>query len=161
MDEEMIGCPFCGETEDSCEHLLSVIDRTFATCEGGYVYKRANEFYTLIENAFMGPLGRNEKMVFSWLEYEENELQQLWDEAVLNSPNTLDYIHIDGDILTRMEIQLLNETGAIECEDDCDGGAPGMSSATSYLYAESPKETFDNAIALLSEKLATGICEAG
>lgn len=155
--EGEVACPCCGVKEGECDHLLAVIDRTFGSLGGGYAHARSNEFYKLVETVFRGHLERNERMKFAWLDYQGDELQELWEAAVESWAEDNSFLQIDGDILTRMELQLLEAEGAIECDSECDGGAPGMSSAVSTYFAENPKEVFDNAIILLKEQLASGL----
>jgi hypothetical protein len=146
-------CPYCGAQVESCPHLLAEIDRTFGSFQGGYIFSRSGVFYNKIESVFETWLKSNEKPTLVWLEYEENELQELWNEAAANWATDSEYVFIDGDILMRMEIQLMEAAGAVEHESYFESGFPGGSSAMTTLYAEDPEKVLKKAVSILEELL--------
>lgn len=152
-DEEVPKCPYCGAEDESCPHLLAEIDRTFLSYEGGYVFSRSAVFQNKIESVFETWLKSNENPKFVWLDYEDDELQQLWNEAAANWATDSEYVFIDGNILLRMEIQLMEAAGAVECRSYFESGFPGGSSAMTTLYAENPEEVLKEAVSILQELL--------
>lgn len=153
-------CPYCGAIRRACDHRLAVIDRSFLTCDDGYAYNRIDEFDDLVVSTFRPLLETNKKPRFKWLEYEENELQELWDYAVSSWAPDQDYIEIDGYILMRMRMQLFNSAGAEEIQSETDGGYPGSASAMSTFFAADSEQVFDAALLTLKEHLDAGVARS-
>lgn len=150
---EPIQCPYCGSEAD-CKHLLAVLDRTFLNCTSGYAYDRFREFDTKIEDAFLKKLPLGTSPAVKW---HDELLDDLWTYAKDNySIADRDSIAIDGDTLFRLIVELLGEAGGDEYPGTTDyEGGPGFSSAITLFHAADPKEVFDEAIALLAERLET------
>ena len=174
---EEIGCPYCDST-DNCRHLLAVIDQSFGGCGGGYLAgavgrkprrrigrrHRYDKFQDVVAKHFLPAavgarrnsrpfqvkVPRTDKKYYQKSSLR-NHLEALWKEARAQyDRENPDYVHIDGDLLSRLVIELLIESGGEEyCGSIDDGGAPGYSSSIALLYANEPAKVFKAAVEFL------------
>jgi hypothetical protein len=158
---EIIRCPYC-ESDGDCEHLLAVIDHSFLECSGGYAFDRLDDLHEMIERAFLKYLRQSDvgkqpqQLNVTW----SNEfLEELWAYAEEKYPSEddKDSVEIDGDVFFRLITDLLQEAGGDEYFGSIDDdGGPGFSSEITLFHAREPAAVFDNAMALLSQRLETG-----
>ncbi|PVZ48383.1 hypothetical protein DD557_06345 [Thalassobacter stenotrophicus] len=109
-----------------------------------------HQFSSLIEGAFLSHLQNGLEPSFNY-----DALPELWDEAKNNfEPGDEDYVDLDGDILQRFLIELLEGSGAFEAPGSLmDPGGPGMTSSMSLLFSENPSEVIRKALRQLSIEL--------
>ncbi len=141
---EDVVCPVCDATEFwDCGHLVASFDLSFCECQGGLFYEHMHQFSSLIEGAFLIHLQNGSEPSFNY-----DALPELWDEAKNTfEPGDEDYVDLDGDILQRFLIELLEEAGAFEAPGSLmDPGGPGMTSSMSLLFSESPSEAIRKAL---------------
>jgi hypothetical protein len=147
---EEIQCPHCGEAGD-CSHRLALIDRTFGDCTSGYCASRYNKFSKLVESAFLEQLKRGKARTFL---LNDPDLDELW-QCAFDEYKDDEYVWIDGGVLTRLVINLLNHAGGEEylglIEDE---GGPGCSSALTLYFAENPSAVVEAALSELRKRLA-------
>jgi hypothetical protein len=146
---EAIQCPHCG-SEDDCSHLLAVIDRSFLWCSGGYAFSRFNEFHSAIEEAFLKRLQAGDVASPKW---KDGRLQELWEYGTEEYGKTNE-VWIDGDMLFRLIIDLLEDAGGEEYMGPIDDeGGPGYSSAITLFYAANPQSVFERSVSDLNDLL--------
>ena len=146
---EPIQCPHCG-SKDDCPHLLAVIDSSFLECSGGYAYDRFNEFRAKIEESFLKYLQTGKASGRKW---NNPELRELWTYADSQYPETGE-VDIDGDVLFRLIVDLLEEAGGEEYYGPIDDeGGPRFSSAITLFYSKNPQDVFERAISDLDDYL--------
>jgi len=146
---KVIRCPYCGSEED-CEHTLAVIDTTWAVCEGGYSYKRFDEFGTAIEEYFLQQLRKGTRNVSG---RRDRLIGELWNHAVEKySPGgrrNLDWtLRIDG-----VDHRPIRGVGCKTGHIWIDHGLPGFACAYRTFYAKKPKTVFEAALAELRARL--------
>ena len=105
---KVIRCPYCGSEED-CEHTLAVIDTTWAVCEGGYSYKRFDEFGTAIEEYFLQQLRKGTRNVSG---RRDRLIGELWNESVEKYSPGDEEISIERYGLTELIIDLFEASDA-------------------------------------------------
>ena len=148
---EDVVCPVCEASELwDCGHLVASFDRSFCECQGGLFYEHMHQFCSLIEGAFLVHLRNGSEPSLNY-----DALPELWDEAKNNfEPGDEDYVDLDGDILQRFLIELLEEAGAFEAAGSLmDPGGPGMTSSMSLLFSDNPTEVIRKALQKLSIEL--------
>ncbi len=147
---EEVVCPICGAAEYwDCGHLVAEFDRTFCECLGGKIHNREGEFSSTIEAVFLSHLQNGSEPDFKY-----QELSELWEEAKKTHEPGEDYADLDGYILQRLMIELLEEAGAIEPPGYLmDPGGPGMTSSMSLLFAENPSLVVEQAHKRISYEL--------
>jgi len=127
-----------------------VIDRSCLECSGGYAYSRFNEFHSAIEEAFLKRLQPGNVASSKW---EDDRLQELWEYATEEYGKTNE-VWIDGDVLFRLIIDLLENAGGEEYMGPIDDeGGPGFSSAITLFYATNPQSVFDHSVSDLKDLL--------
>ena len=140
---EEVVCPVCDATEFwGCGHLVASFDRSFCECQGGLFYDHMHKFSSLIEGAFQSHLQKGSEPSLNY-----DALPELWEEAKNNfEPGDEDYVDLDGDILQRFLIELLEEAGAFDAPGSLmDPGGPGMTSSMSLLFSDNPSEVIRKA----------------
>ena len=147
---EEIRCFYCGSTED-CPHLLAVIDRSFIECTGGWAYDRYDEFSSAIESSFLPLLSPGAGQSVEW---GRPELAELWQSASEAYSEEDDFVSLDGYVLTRLIVELLEMAGGEQPSGSIDdGGGPGYASSISLFYARDPQQVFERALARLKRDL--------
>lgn len=147
---ESVVCPLCNATEYwNCGHLVASLDRSFCECDGGAIYSRQQELSAIIEGAFLSHMKNGSEPSLNFDAFPE-----LWQEAKSNYEPADGYVFLDGCILQRILIELLEEEGAYEAPGSLVAtGGPGMSSSMSLLFAENPSEVIEQALQRLSTEL--------
>ena len=147
---EDIVCPICDSAEyGDCGHLVAIFDKTFCECHGGAFYDRQSDFSNIIEGAFLLYLQNG-----SQPNLRNATLEDLWKTTKASTENDEDYADLDGYILQRFLIELLEESGAEEAPGALiDPGGPGMTSSICLLFSEQPSEVVDQALKLLAGDL--------
>ena len=105
---KVIRCPYCGSEED-CEHTLAVIDTTWAVCEGGYSYKRFDEFGRAIEEYFLQRLRKGTRNVSG---RRDKLIGELWNQSVQKYSPGSEEISIERFGLTELIIDLFEASDA-------------------------------------------------
>jgi hypothetical protein len=150
---EAIQCPYC-ESEDHCEHLLAVLDHSFLQCSGGYAYERFDEFDECLRKAFGPKLRDSTAASHDW---KNSMITELWAWAKENAGEDGDSVIIDGDVLLRLVVELLEDAGGDEYPGLIDtGGGASYSSVITLFHASSPKAVFNDAVKKLRELLEPG-----
>jgi hypothetical protein len=147
--EDVVPCPYCG-TEEDCEHLLAIIDKTFNECGGGYACDRYEEFGQIIEGSFGKFLRQGERKRFKW---GDKEIQELWFSAVENYSPEDGEVSLDRDVLTALIINLLEVSRGVHSGSVSDDSGPGLSSVVCVFHANNPKKVFDSALSKLKVRL--------
>jgi hypothetical protein len=143
---EEITCPYCDEAED-CPHSLAVIDRTFCECDSGYCADRYEEFGEIVKAAFLDLFKNGTMKDLAW---DYPELDELWKYASENYLKCDAYVYLDGYVLDRLVIELLDEAGGERYPGPiANNGGPGCSSALTLYFAEHPAVVFEAAISEL------------
>jgi hypothetical protein len=148
---EEVVCPICTAAEYwDCGHLVGSFDRSFCECQGGAIYNRVGRFSSIIETAFLSHLRRGSEPDLKFCD----AFPELWDAARNNYEPGEEYLDLDGYIVQRVLIELLEEAGAYEAPGSLmDPGGPGMSSSMSLLFADDPSKVVDQALQRLSSGL--------
>jgi hypothetical protein len=130
-------CMFCNSSDD-CPHLVAVIDRTFAECNGGELYKAIAAIRELLSETLLGMIEKAEDPDGNRVDYE---LAAIFREAIENcDPAHPDDIYIDEGMFLEWLVSELIDAGAEEPPGYIvEEGGPGQSSALTLLYAENPK----------------------
>lgn len=154
---EDVVCPICGAAEYwDCGHLVGSFDRSFCECQGGAIYDRQGEFSSIIEGVFLSHLQNGSE---PGLKYDA--FPELWAAAKSNYEPDDDYVDLDGDILQRLLIEVLEHAGAYEEPGSLmDPGGPGMTSSMSLLFAEYPSEVVARALHRVSVALKNELPDA-
>ena len=151
---EEVVCPVCdGKEFWDCGHMVASFDLTFGECQGGMFYDHERRFSSIIEDVFIRTLRTGSRPQFS-----SETLSELWNEAKSNhEPDEEDYVDLDGDILQRVFIELLEEADAFEPSGSLtDPGGPGMTSSISLLFADNTSEVISKAYRNLVAELNSG-----
>jgi hypothetical protein len=149
QNRKVIRCPYCGAEED-CEHTLAVIDTTWAVCEGGYSYKRFDEFGRAIEEYFLQQLRNGTRNVSG---RRDRLIGELWNHAVEKYSPGHEEISIGRFELTELIIDLFEASDAKQVTFGIDHGLPGFACAYRTFYAKKPKTVFEAALAELRARL--------
>jgi hypothetical protein len=130
-------CIFCN-SKNACSHLVAVIDRTFAECSGGALYKTIAKLRGLLSDIISGMVEAAADLDESVVDHE---LAALFREAVENYDSAYpDDIYIDEGMFLEWLVTALIDAGADEPPGYIvEEGGPGQSSALTLLYAENPK----------------------
>jgi hypothetical protein len=144
---EEILCPYCGEAED-CPHRLAMIDRTFCDCTSGYCANRYSEFSDLVEAVCLDRLKSGTARNYSW---DDSYLDELW-RCAFDQYKADESVWIDGDVPTRIVIEVLDVASGGGYSGVEDGG-PGCSSALTLYFAENPAMEMEAALSELKNQL--------
>ena len=134
-------CPFCN-SEEECEHLLAILDRTFIECNGGYALGPLDELYQYLESTFKNliesdqPLPTGERV--ESLENLFYSTKQLYEEN--------GEINLDGFAYYDMLEDLFIKHGAKLIDYAEDFGRPGFDSLVKTYYAENPESVFNQSV---------------
>lgn len=142
-----MNCPICNSEED-CDHLLAIIDRSFCCTSGGYAYHKEDQFRELIHENFFILLKKQAIQTF-----DNQYLFHLWKYASDNFKKESDELEIDQDVLYDLIGELFEECGAEESTNDNDAGMPGFSSVERFYYANDPKNVFETSLHSLKDLL--------
>jgi len=142
-----IECPICGST-DSCPHLLATIDRSYCSCDGGYIYDHYSQYEKLIEAKFLQLL-KDESI--SSLEWDDFSIGECWDYCTENRSSG-DYMELDSDNFTDLVCDVLELAGG-ELIEGYDNVGMGGSTVEKTFYAANPEAVHKNALVLLAERL--------
>lgn len=156
MEDENTGqeprCPVCGASEWwDCGHLVADFDLTFGECHSGEFYDRDHEFWSVLEEAMLTALAREEEC-----NPTNEEIQQIWNYAKAEFSMGDEEIERDTPPFFRLVIDLLEKAGAEEHPGSLvDPGGPGMTSSVTLLFSEKPKAVVDEALKLLEQEIAS------
>ena len=144
----MMKCPICN-TNEECDHLLAIIDRTSCCTSGGFSYDKEHQFCDLIQDNFLTQL-QNEAIQ----KFDNQHLAYLWKHASDNFKKDADEVEIDQYVFYDLIGELFEECGAEEFTSDDDNGMPGFSSVERFYYAKDPNIIFEDTAKNLIKLLA-------
>lgn len=142
-----MNCPICNSEED-CDHLLAIIDRSYCCTAGGFAYDKEHQFSDMIQDKFLF-FFRNEAIQ----KFDNQHLACLWKYASDNFKKESEELEIDQDVLYDLIGELFEECGAEESSNDNDVGMPGFSSVERFYYANDPKNVFETSLHSLKNVL--------
>jgi hypothetical protein len=142
-----MNCPIC-KSEEDCDHLLAIIDRTSCCITGGLAHDAEHQFSDLIEAKYLSLL-RNEKIQI----FDNQHLAYLWEYASDNFKKGADEVEIDQYVFYDLIGELFEECGAEEFTSDDDNGMPGFSSVERFYYVQKPIKVFQKSLKQLSQQL--------
>ncbi len=131
-------------------HLLAILDRSNACCDGGYLYEHWELFSDPIADAFPPLLESGAEPPSHW----DFELLDLWKEAQSEWTKNPDGVWIDPYIWMRVVSDLFDDTDAwIFDSTQVEEAMPGRDWVTDILYAKDPKNTVQQALDQLHKLL--------
>jgi len=93
-EENESACPFCG-SQDNCEHLLLLVDKTFRTADGGVLMNAFNKRWCAICNE--GEEDEEDEDDEGGNDFDESEaFDELLDEIDFLADTSIDYDHEGG-----------------------------------------------------------------
>jgi hypothetical protein len=141
-----VSCPYC-ESEGDCTHLLALIDPLNYSLDG-----RASgldrEFSHRIRAAFLRLLGEGK----TELEWESEEITELWEWAEGNWSDGDEEVAIDEDVLFRLLIEAL-EMFASHVDSGSLLEGFGVETEYTFIYDDDPVRVIDEAIQYLDRIL--------
>lgn len=145
-------CMFCGAGDD-CPHLVAVIDRTFAECNGGVLYDAIDDLREVLSSKILEKLKAGERFRS---ESSDDEISAIANEAKENYlADYPDDVYIDENMFLAWLTEQLIDCGADEPPGYIvEEGGPGQSSALTLLYAEEPKMVMQSVERALSDAVA-------
>lgn len=131
-------CIFCKSKSD-CSHLVAVIDRSFAGCNGGVLFQNIDNLRSLLTGIITGMVQAAGEFDESLVDYE---IAAIFRKAFENHDSAYpDDIYIDDGLFLQWLVTALIDAGADEPPGYIvEEGGPGQSSALTLLYAENPKQ---------------------
>jgi hypothetical protein len=157
--QEPISCPWCGAIDDACPHLLAVLDRSNASCDGGFAYDMLDEFESILTDVFAPMIKMDQQPPKHW----NSEIIDMWDnmEVIGNKEDDETEAAID---ISFDSYSLLNLVSALFDEVDAESYnnsqleecMPGQDWAVDLVYAKDPAATFDKCLEVLHDWLSPG-----
>lgn len=130
-------CIFC-HSKDDCPHLVAVIDRTFAACNGGALYEALDNLREILSAKILATLSAGKDFGSGAV---DDEIAAIAQDARDNYDSEYpDDICIDEYMFLAWLTEVLIDAGAEESPGYIvEEGGPGQSSSLTLLYASDPK----------------------
>ncbi len=141
-------CPFCNSEED-CDHLLAILDRSFIECNGGYALEPLDNLYQYLESIFKGLIESDQPLV------KAEGVESLKNLFFLTKQQYEESGEIDLDGFTYYDLieELFLSHGAILIDYAEDFGRPGFDSVIKTYYAENPQRVFSQSVAKIKSAM--------
>ena len=144
-----MNCPICN-SEEECDHLLVIIDRTSRCTTGGFAFEKEHQFMELIHESFL-PLLNNEASP----KFENQYLTKLWEYESKNYENDSSYVEFDHNVHFDLIEDLFKSFGAEQSAGYDESGMPGFSSVERFYFVKEPKKAFQESLNKLKNLLPT------
>jgi hypothetical protein len=141
---ELVACPFCGEKEKECAHLIMQVDAFCGTEEGGYDYS-LEPFSEVLQETMALVLDAGTPPPPHWS--VDWELSQLWEHAQSSWQECHGEVYVHKYSLSRIALMCLERSGAVYF--GCVQLAAAMSQwAFNLIYSDDFDTVLDKALDL-------------
>lgn len=150
-------CPFCGVSDDECEHLLAIIDRNFLDFYGGLLSEASDEIQELIETTIRERKEAGGSFKHCSFGFLNSLIETPWPSMGADDgtdPADPKETEFDRFVFFDVLIEILNSIEEVQSDCSYQNGAPGYSSVLYTFWSINPKATFEQMMRVLRDELA-------